>query len=339
MSELYKTNLFLQGAPLPQGFVGTPQQWYEAILERIRIVAPFGFSTIVIGSLKPTSNQGPWLKDGTKWYVWSEDEADYIPLDLSDSETAPYYVQTDDPAGTPDGDGNYLTPDDGGPANGPLGSGPLLWFRLNVAETGVDGIFLFVQGAWVSLGRNGGATADRPVNPANFEQFYDTTISTLIHWERGQWRTVDGCRGDLKYVSWSTGEEALAYNPGWEIYGTGESENTALRGRILTQATKNPGGGATTQLSVTGGVSERDALSSAGSETHQLTVDEIPKHDHADGSYNKLLKVDGTLTVDGTDSSASEPNLVSAGTLQSVGGDQAHNNMPPVFAVWCLRKT
>jgi len=339
MSELYKTNLFLQGAPLPQGFRGTPQQWYEAMLERIRIVAPFGFSTVVIGTLKPTSNQGPWLKDGVSWYVWDEDAADYVPLDISASQLPAYYVQEADPAGTPDEDGNYRTPDNGGPADGPLGTGPGLWFRLNPAGPGIDGVFFFISGAGVSLGRKGGPTAHRPTNPANWEQYYDTTISTLVHWERGQWRTVDGCRGDLKYVSWPTAEEALSFNPGWEVYGTGESENIALRGRILTQATKNAGGGATTQLSVLGGVSERNALSLAGAETHVLTVDEIPAHDHADGNFKRLLQSTGTQTSTSTDNSPNEPNITSFGTLQSVGGGQAHNNMPPVFAVWCLRKT
>lgn len=329
MSELYKTNLFLQGAPLPQGFRGTPQAWYEAILERIRIVAPFGFSTIVVGSLKPTSNQGPWLKDGTKWYVWSDDAADYIPLDLTDSETPPYWVQESDPAGTPDSDGNYLTPDLGGPEGGPLDGGPLLWFRLNESNTGVNGVFIFLNGRWQGLLRNTGTTDNRPENPANLEEFYDETISTMIIWERGQWRTVDGARGDLKYVSWPTAEEAIQYNPGWEIYGTGESESAGLRGRFLVMATKNPGGGATTQLTTIGGVGEKEATALVGEEEHTLTVDEIPSHTHT-----VKASTDGNGGGGGFSGIAFPSDLTTSGA----GGDQPHNNVPPAQACWLLRK-
>jgi hypothetical protein len=339
MSTLYKTNLFLQGAPLPQNFKGTPQQWYESILERTRIVAPFGFSTIVVGGLKPTSNQGPWLKDGITWYVWDDNAADYIPLVITDSETPPYWVQADDPAGTKDVNGNYLTEIEGGPADGPLEGGPLLWFRLDAALTQMTGIFLFVGGDWQPLLRTAGTTADRPTNPASLEQYYDTTISTMLHFERGQWRTVDGCRGDLKYVSWATAEEALQYNPGWEIYGTGETESVTSRGRILVQATKNPGAGPTTQLTTAGGVNERAALEASGEEEHTLTSDEIPAHDHANGSFNRILKADGTGTSDGFDNHPTEPNVQTSSTLVSVGSDQPHNNLPPVYAVWCIRKT
>lgn len=324
MSELYKTNLFLQGAPLPQGFKGTPQQWYESILERIRIVAPFGFSTIVIGSLKPTSNQGPWLKDGTQWYVWDVNETDYVPLDISQSATPPYYVQTADPAGTPDSEGNYPTEgDEGWQENGPLGSGPLLWFRLNSGETGVDGMFIFIRGRWQSLLQSGGATEDRPTSPANWEQYYDTTISTLLHWERGAWRTVDGCRGDLKYVSWPTAEEALQFNPGWEIFGTGESADTTLRGRFLVMATKNAGGSPSTRLEVVGGISEKSAGVLGGEESHILIDSEVPT---------------GTLRAGaaGTGLGLYSP---STSIAQQYGGGGAHNNMPPHYNAWLLRKT
>jgi microcystin-dependent protein len=65
-----------------------------------------------------------------------------------------------------------------------------------------------------------------------------------------------------------------------------------------------------------------------GERQHVLTTSEIPAHDHSNGVYNKLLKVDGTATAGSTDNS-NEPNLYTYGTLQSVGGNQAHNNLQP----------
>lgn len=316
MSEYYKTSLFLQGAPLPQNFKGTPQEWYEAILQRIRIVAPYGFQTIVVGSLKPTSNQGPWLKDGTKLYVWDEDEADYVPLDISDSAYPPYWVQSTEPDMT---DAVALT--------------PRLWFKTDAALTKIDGVYFFINGAWQGILGASGTTANRPSDPGNLQQYYDTDISCLLHWERGQWRTVDGSRGDLKYVSWPTAEEALLYNPGWEVYGTGESDNVTLRGRLLVQATRNAGGSPTTQLSVTGGVAERQANANTGEEEHTLTVAEMPAHAH-DSHNTSHVNTPGNPDV-----TASEYGNYFLDPTGSAGGDQPHNNLPPVHAVWCLRKT
>jgi hypothetical protein len=59
------------------------------MLDRLEVVSPFGEVQLRIGGLEPTSNLGPWLKDGQKFYVWDEDTADYIPLDIADS-IAPY---------------------------------------------------------------------------------------------------------------------------------------------------------------------------------------------------------------------------------------------------------
>ena len=218
----------------------------------------------------------------------------------------------------------------GGPTDGPLDGGPLVWYRLNSSGTGVNGVFIFLQGRWQALDRNFGPTADRPLFPANLEQFYDEDISTMLIWERGAWRTVGGARGDLKYVSWPTAEQALEFNPGWEVYGTGETESVGIRGRLLVQATKNPGAGATTELTVTGGVSEKDAAALQGEEEHTLVTDELPTHSHTYDAATFGVGGGGGFT------GISFPQSNVSG---NTGGDLPHNNMPPTYAAWLLRKT
>lgn len=91
--------------------------------------------------------------------------------------------------------------------------------------------------------------------------------------------------------------------------------------------------------------------SSGGEDRHTLTLAESPAHDHGgttgsagahnhnDGSYNVILKKDGTRTAGSFDNDSGRPNLDVTSTLQaasnhthsitSAGGGTAHNNMPP----------
>lgn len=135
MSETFETGLLLQAAPLPPNFEGNPQQLIDAFLDRVKILSPFGLGFFVSGSNKPTSNQGPWLKDGTKWYVWSDDDADYIPLDISDSATAPYTISPD-----------Y-----------PTTSNPPLWIKVSSGYNAVVGIYLYLGTPYTDISLLSGA--------------------------------------------------------------------------------------------------------------------------------------------------------------------------------------
>lgn len=79
------TRLIVRGAPLPQSFKGDLNKLWFAMLDRLEVVSPFGEVQIQIGGLQPTSNKGPWFKDGQKIYVWDEPTKTYIPLDITDS--------------------------------------------------------------------------------------------------------------------------------------------------------------------------------------------------------------------------------------------------------------
>ena len=76
-----------------------------------------------------------------------------------------------------------------------------------------------------------------------------------------------------------------------------------------------------------------------GEKSHILSILETPSHNHANGSYSKLLKVDGGGTTSFTDNSGGEPNLNSAGTIASVGGNGAHNNLQPYIVCYMWKRT
>lgn len=69
-----------------------------------------------------------------------------------------------------------------------------------------------------------------------------------------------------------------------------------------------------------------------------LAIENLPPHDHADGDYNRLLLVNGAQTTDATDATGGEPNLGSAGTLQSVGESLPFNNVHPVYLSYCWQR-
>src|SRR4249919_2171094 len=111
-------------APLPTAFVGTPQQLATAIVERLSAVSANTISFFASGSVAPTSNVGPWLKNDQTWYVWSDTLATYIPeviapqaLGYTFSQSAP--------------DQNQFK----------------IWFKLD-SSNNPNGIFIYANGSW-----------------------------------------------------------------------------------------------------------------------------------------------------------------------------------------------
>ena len=68
--------------------------------------------------------------------------------------------------------------------------------------------------------------------------------------------------------------------------------------------------------------------STGGEEVHQLTVDEMPKHEH---NISKSI-------CNGNCPSGSNTNFSSWPNFQNLGGDQPHNNMPPFYALAYIMK-
>ena len=78
-------------SPLPaQNF--TPQQFADALVARLTAESTNTISFFAAGSVAPTSNVGPFLKDNTTWYVWSDPLGQYVPQTL-DPESKGYIDQ------------------------------------------------------------------------------------------------------------------------------------------------------------------------------------------------------------------------------------------------------
>lgn len=242
------TNLVIQMGPLSTTFTGTPQELAASMVRRMKIVSPNGTNFIFVGDTEPTSNVGPWLKDGNKWYVFDEETSRYVPLDISDSDTD-WFQTGKNPPSTAEPP-VWLRTDKDATEDSPSIGNPIGWYVHN--GTG------WVPFVSIVLS---GPTTSRPTTPVDYQQYYDTTISVLIWWERSEWRTISGVPGDVKHVTATVLTEALARNPGWVLFG---QDNQNLRGRYISQATKDSGSTPETELNVAAGIAERAAMETFG---------------------------------------------------------------------------
>lgn len=114
-------------APLPTGFVGNPQQLASAIVARLTAVSANTLSFFASGSVAPTSNVGPWLKNDQTWYVWSDTLATYVP-EIIEAQSLGYTFSAAAP------DQTYYK----------------LWIKLDGAGDPM-GIFTYANGAWKDI--------------------------------------------------------------------------------------------------------------------------------------------------------------------------------------------
>lgn len=126
---LQDTNLLIVASQLPPTFAGDPNFFFRSILERMKIVSASGTAFFVVSDLEPSSNQGPWLKGGTQWWVWDEQLKRYVPLDISESETKWFQVGSTTPA-TADPPVWLKTTEDQTQAH-PQPGNPIGWYLYN----------------------------------------------------------------------------------------------------------------------------------------------------------------------------------------------------------------
>ena len=69
-----------------------------------------------------------------------------------------------------------------------------------------------------------------------------------------------------------------------------------------------------------------------------MTVNEMPNHNHTNGSFQNVLQVTGCGTVSSTDCDATQPDLTTFAQMQSQGNGAAHENRPAYYGViWVMR--
>ncbi len=321
MSFAGETRLIIQLSQLSPTFEGTPQEFAAHIVERLKILSPFGIETFVVGDTAPSSNEGPWLKNGTQWYVWDANTSTYIPADISASESHQIVISSTQPS-------DFSIP-----------------FWAKFTGSGINSKFVnFYYSTGVSyvpllnLINSGGTTA-RPSSPSDYEQYYDTDIQALIWWERSKWRTVSGVPGDIKHVTGVALLDILTKNPGWQEIG---SLNSGYRARTIISATRDGAGGPSV-FTPPAGLTLKAVGDIAGEETHQLLTAELPSHYHGQNTNAistqtpaVISAVAGTATG-GKIASTAGSNLQQV-TTDAVGSGTAHNNIQPSVNFWCLYK-
>jgi microcystin-dependent protein len=354
--SLFTTNLVIVAAQLPPDFTGDPQEFFEALVERMSIMSPQGTSFFVVGDAEPSSNVGPWLKGGTQWWVFDVNQGRYVPLDISASLHL-FVVGPTTPAAPNNGEAT-------------------LWLRT--FETRAIGWYGWDGNTWrpfTGIPASGG-TAARPTNPVDLEQFFDTDIKTLIHFERGAWRTVSGTPGDIKFVAQSLLSAALTANPGWQYLG---QDDQSIRGLVIGIASTDPGATPVSSFPTDSGITGRSSGEKTGEETHVLTSDEIEQHTHLMGHATALnsnnigqfhrvdnaavvtippvlppnyFEINGEGAVNGTKNGTAGDGpagtmLITSRQLQLTGpiaqpdytgAAVAHNNMQPSLFLWALVK-
>lgn len=80
-------------APLPLTFKlaslpdrnWNPQQWADALVARLSAESDIAIAFFTTGAVMPTSDTGPWLKDGREWWIWDITLGTYIPAIIPQS--------------------------------------------------------------------------------------------------------------------------------------------------------------------------------------------------------------------------------------------------------------
>lgn len=69
----------ITGSPLPEGESYTPQELFDAMVARLALETQESYVLIGTGAVLPTSDQGPFMLNGTTLYVWDTGTGAYVP--------------------------------------------------------------------------------------------------------------------------------------------------------------------------------------------------------------------------------------------------------------------
>lgn len=129
-----------------------------------------------------------------------------------------------------------------------------------------------------------------------------------------------------------------ALYPVGHIFMTKKAENPSTYLRVGTWV---PYGAGRVPVGINTGDLDFNALGKTGGEKiHYLNINEIPSHNHNNGSFNRLMISNGISTVaSNVDNSANEPNLGVAADILPAGGNQAHNNLQPYVVCYMWERT
>jgi microcystin-dependent protein len=310
--------LIIQMGALPLNFQGTPQQFADAIAERLSIVTQQALALFAAGSTEPAFNVGPWLDQSSSIGIWKGFDfvtGRYQPLPLADVSLR--YILSNTP---------------------PNPTVFQLWVKLSNAGKG-QGAYVFYNGAWHDIYEDVINTITAAINavlptagPAG-EVLTSNGPGVAPVWGRDVYpgMIVDYagatapnarfyiCDGAEKLIA---GDQQLFAAIGAVFGGDGISTFNLpdLRGRGRAGlGTADANGATPTSLG-----------QKKGEETHLLTVGELAKHHHK--------FVAAGLTGSGAAQAGANSDIRSPTdfTTDDEGLDTPHNTLGPILGLNAL---
>lgn len=89
------TRLAVSMGALPEGFCPeSMQDLANSIAARLIVTPSENFAGVILSSLEPTGNAGPWLRNCEEWFIWDDATARYIPIRKQGFNTEEYFTSS-----------------------------------------------------------------------------------------------------------------------------------------------------------------------------------------------------------------------------------------------------